>query len=102
MYWNLVDGYAWGKQGDMTSGENQYRGGLLHYDLTPKPSYNMINEMFNKKWRTNVKTETNSDGIAKLRGFYGDYDLTLTNENGEVKKEITLKKNAHNEFVFEI
>ena len=102
MYWNLVDGYAWGKQGDMTSGENQYRGGLLHYDLTPKPSYNMINEMFNKKWRTNVKTETNSDGIAKLRGFYGDYELTLTNENGEVKKEITLKKNAHNEFVFEI
>ena len=37
IYWNLVDGYAaFAPQGDMTSGENYYHGGLVRFDFTPK------------------------------------------------------------------
>ena len=48
IYWNLVDGYAYvtksdpktirATQGDMTIGENYYHGGLLRFDLSPKPA----------------------------------------------------------------
>ncbi len=52
IYWNLVDGYAYvpdpdpekiaASQGDMTLGENIFYGGLLRFDLTPKPAYYTI------------------------------------------------------------
>ena len=46
IYWNLVDGYAYTKEavgresiGDMSSGENVYRGGLLRFDMSEKPAF---------------------------------------------------------------
>ena len=39
VYWNLADGYAaFTTPGNMTEGENYYRGGLLRYDLSEKPA----------------------------------------------------------------
>ena len=53
IYWNLVDGYAaFAPQGDMTAGENYYHGGLIHFDMTHKPAYDMMNELFHHRFRT--------------------------------------------------
>ena len=98
IYWNLVDGYAaFAPQGDMTSGENYYRGGLLRFDFTPKKSYYVIKDLFSKIWHTEELVICDN-GIAEFKGFYGDYELELdVNGKKEVKK-ITLSKNKENVF----
>ena len=88
IYWNLIDGYAVGaEKGDFSKGENYYRGGLLRYDLSKKPAYDMIDELFNHRWRTEAIIETDEKGKAILRGFYGDYELTIEG-NGVTKKQV--------------
>lgn len=84
IYWNLVDGYAYGvKQGDMTGGENYYHGGLLRYDLSPKPAYLRLQEMFGKRWHTEEALTTDADGAASFKGFHGTYDVTISDQNGK-------------------
>lgn len=99
IYWNLVDGYAaYAPQGDMTSGENRFYGGLMRFDLTPKPAYDMIDKIFNKEWRTNLDIEANADGETSFRGFYGDYELSVQSGNKTATKTVTLSKDGKNEF----
>lgn len=103
IYWNVVDGYAaFAKQGDMSAGENYYRGGLIRFDLTPKPAYYAIVDMFEKKWRTNTQVNTNENGSAYFRGFYGEYEITISDEKQTVERRIKLKKNGTNEFILEV
>ena len=104
VYWNLVDGYAhlWdpdpekiaASQGDMTIGENYYHGGLLRFDLSPKPAYNKIKELLEERWHTEAEIVTDENGKAEFRGFYGDYDITV---NGGKSFEIKLSKKQNNE-----
>ncbi len=77
IYWNLADGYAYGKQGDMENGENYYHGGLVRYDLTPKKAYYTIRDLFKKTWRTDAEICTGDEGRACFKGFYGEYEATV-------------------------
>ena len=100
IYWNLVDGYAhvWENdpvkikrtQGDMTVGENYYHGGLLRFDLTPKPAYNKIKELITKKWHTEGETFTDNNGYAEFKGFFGEYELLINGEKEQIAKNIKL------------
>ncbi len=86
IYWNLVDGYAaFAEQGDFTAGENYYRGGLLRFDLTPKPAYYTIKDLIEKEWHTQTEVVTDENGFAYFKGFYGDYTAKLENEEFTVK-----------------
>ena len=99
IYWNLVDGYAaFAKQGDMTQGENYYYGGLLRFDMTPKPAYYTIKNLIEKKWHTEETIITDESGTAGFRGFYGMYELELTIDKKVITKEICLRKNGINQF----
>ena len=83
IYWNLVDGYAhvWdpdpekikATQGNMELGENYYHGGLLRFDMTPKPAYDKIRELICERWHTEAEIVTDAEGYAEFRGFFGDY-----------------------------
>lgn len=93
IYWNLVDGYAaYAPLGDMTAGENYYYGGLLRHDLTPKPAYYKIKELFQKKWHTDAEVTADADGKVYFRGFYGDYDAEVEIDGKKYTKEISLSK----------
>ena len=106
IYWNLVDGYAhlWNpdpekikaSQGDMTLGENYYYGGLLRFDLSPKPAYFRIKDLLQKRWHTETELLTDENGTAEFRGFYGDYCANVEFGVHEVKTEFSLSKNAEN------
>lgn len=103
MYWNLVDGYAaFAPQGDMTAGENYYHGGLLRFDMTPKPSYYIIRDLFMNEWHTDIEVCTNENGIAEFSGFYGDYDITVIGGNSQTTKTVKLKKHAENELILQV
>ena len=112
IYWNLVDGYAhlWdpdpakiaASQGDMTLGENYYYGGLLRFDLSPKPAYFKIKELIRERWHTETQTSTNENGIAEFRGFFGKYAVTLELDGKKTVCEINLSKNSDNSFTITI
>ena len=89
IYWNLPDGYAWGAEpGDMTTGENRYYGGLCRFDLTPKPAYNVVKDLFGKEWRTNFERDVG--GEFAFRGFRGTYELEATANGKTVRREFRL------------
>ncbi len=88
IYWNLVDGYAHNATpGDFsgTVGENRFRGGLLRFDLTPKPAYYMIKNLFEKEWHTETEISTDKEGSACFKGFYGDYEVEVDGKTYLVK-----------------
>lgn len=102
IYWNMVDGYAhlWSSdpekikqsQGDMTIGENYYHGGLLRFDLSPKPAYYVIKNLFEKVWHTEEDLTTNENGEISFKGFFGDYEVDVNDR----KIAITLDKDCEN------
>ena len=97
IYWNLVDGYAWkAEPGDMSVGENQYWGGLLRFDLSEKPAYRALQELFTKEWHTETECATAENGTAGFRGFFGTYDLEITADGKTVIKEISLRSDKNN------
>nr|WMX25217.1 endo-1,4-beta-xylanase [uncultured bacterium] len=108
VYWNLVDGYAhvWdpalikGSQGNMTLGENYYHGGLLRFDLSPKPVYFRLKELIEKRWHTEERAQTDLGGVVALRGFYGDYEIEITASGKTQKHTVSLVKGGKKDFAF--
>jgi len=106
IYWNLVDGYAhvWDQdpavirasQGDMTLGENYYYGGLLRFDMTPKPAYFTLKRLITQEWHTACAVTTDPCGKAPFRGFYGDYTATVEVGGKTVTASFTLSPSADN------
>lgn len=112
IYWNFVDGYAhlWdpdpekikASQGDMTIGENYYYGGLIRFDMTPKPAYYAIKNLIEKKWHTKKDVVTDKDGKASFKGFFGKYDVEITVGDKVITKEINFMKKGKREFKLEV
>lgn len=108
IYWNLADGYAhfWdpdpakiaASQGDMSLGENYYYGGLLRFDLSPKPAYFKIKELIHKRWHTELEIVTDENGCADFRGFYGDYEVVFGTET----QTVSLLKNNENVYTLTV
>lgn len=103
IYWNLTDGYAaFAPQGDMTAGENYYYGGLFRFDMTPKPAYFAIKDLIEKEWHSEGSVDTDADGSAKFKGFYGNYDIEIEVDGKMITKEIKLASKCKNQFCIEI
>lgn len=89
IYWNLPDGYAaFAEPGDFSGGENLYYGGLCRFDMTPKPAYRVVRDLFGKEWRTNFERDVG--GQFSFRGFHGTYELEATANGRTVKQEFRL------------
>ncbi len=89
-YWDLCDSGAW-------------RGapvGLLHKDWSPKPAYERLMELIHQEWWTNADSKTNKLGEATIRGFYGQYLLTVESGKKSIQKVVHLS--ADHENVFEV
>lgn len=110
VYWNVVDGYAhlWtqdreaikASQGDMTLGENVYHGGLLRFDMSPKPAYFKMKELLTERWHTEASLITNENGEADFRGFFGNYEIELEQNGKIITKELNFTKKCNSEFTF--
>ena len=94
IYWNLPDGYAHAAEpGDFSKGENTYYGGLCRFDMTPKPAYNVLRDLFRREWRTNIDREV-SGGRFSFRGFYGTYEIEVTSNGKTVKRDFHIRRNG--------
>ncbi len=105
IYWNLIDGYAYVadptpekirySQGNMSIGENVYYGGLLRYDMTPKPAFEALDHLINREWRTNIGCDIHN-GELEFNGFFGKYEIEIEVNGQTVRKEFDLSKNKDN------
>lgn len=103
VYWNLVDGYAaFAPQGDMSAGENYYRGGLMRFDMTPKPAMKMLQRLFNEEWHTSAEFGCDDGGWGAFRGFYGIYDCEIEADGVHTETSVHVTKNSKNRFYIEV
>ena len=94
IYWNIPDGYAaFAPLGDMTAGENKYHGGLLRFDLSEKPIYRALRRLVKEEWHTD---ESMSGAENTFRGFYGEYEITVTADGKEYKTKALFTENGEN------
>lgn len=80
-WWNLGDGTA-------VKGENEAKGGLLDDQLQPKAAYRALDKLINEDWKTQSKTLTDAQGVARFRGFFGKYHVKITTPNGSREFDI--------------
>ena len=90
-WWNLADGTAAPK-------ENKWLPGLLREDLSPKPAFEVLQNLIRKEWWTTIQTNSGSNTSFKLQGFYGDYQLTVKHGGRTFEQKIHLTKGGNNQF----
>ncbi|WFB36997.1 endo-1,4-beta-xylanase [Kiritimatiellota bacterium B12222] len=81
-YWNLVDGTAAFAPRNTFEGENFFKGGLVDYDITPKASYKVLDQLINEEWRTQVTLELSGGKTSQFHGYYGGYDAVIHHAGG--------------------
>ena len=86
----------------MSIGENYYHGGLLRFDLSPKPAYYKIEELMKKRWHTEEELITDREGQADFKGFLGKYQLEIITDKESCVKEIDLSKKSQSFFEINI
>ncbi len=92
IYWNMPDGYAHAAEpGDFSKGENIYHGGLCRFDMSPKPAYEAIRELFGREWRTDIVRDV-SGGYLAFRGFHGTYEVKATSSGRTTTQTIHVRK----------
>ena len=74
-WWNTVDGAG-------VAGEPLVSG-LLTIDMKKKPAYEMLDQLINREWRTNLSVAADKDGRVAFRGFKGRYRLSWTDAAGK-------------------
>lgn len=67
-WWDPSDQHAW----------QAAPSGLMRRDLTPKPAYEELRRLVKGAWWTKTAVLTEADGTAKMRGFYGTYEVRVT------------------------
>ncbi|MFG0247861.1 MAG: endo-1,4-beta-xylanase, partial [Phycisphaeraceae bacterium JB051] len=71
LFWGFWEGSHW-----------QPDRALFRKDWSIKPNGQAYKDLVFGKWWTDVKTKTNDNGAINVRGFLGDYKLTI-NANGK-------------------
>ncbi len=101
IYWNLVDDTAYAPP-DRDWNENIYKGGLLNFDLTPKPAYAAVRRMIKEEWTTRVAVDYAAGAANRFGGFYGDYEVTVETSAGKFSKMLKLSRGSINRFKLEL
>jgi hypothetical protein len=69
--------------------------------MTPKPAYTALVDLINKKWWTETDKKSSMQGVCDFRGFYGDYNITVTPRSGATKTfKLKLSKDGQRDFKF--
>ena len=84
-WWNLGDGTAF-------ENENLVLGGLLDKEMNPKPAYQALDKLINHDWKTRATLQTDANGRAVFRGFFGEYTATAVAGGKTLKQTFRLKK----------
>ena len=45
--------------------------------MSPKPAYEVLNNLINKEWNTSFEAVVGKNGELSFRGFYGEYEVIV-------------------------
>lgn len=99
VYWNLGDNCAMATGGGWA--EDQYLGGLLKSDFSEKLSYQLLDELINREWRTELEKES-TESFLYFKGFYGEYELAVSHEGKETTRKIHFSRHGYDEFTIKL
>ncbi|MBN1853113.1 MAG: endo-1,4-beta-xylanase [Pirellulales bacterium] len=92
-WWDFSDYHAW----------QEAPAGFLRKDMTPKPMYDELKKLIKGTWWTKVTLTTGVDGKGNLRGFLGEYKITVSIDGKQdVTKEFTLAKGQPNQWMIKM
>ncbi len=91
IWWNLADNTA-------VKGEDKWNAGLIDKNLKPKPSYEVLDRLINKEWKTSIEEKHINSNSFKFKGFYGKYSILVKKDGKTYKSEIHLIKESPREF----
>lgn len=75
--WAFWDGSTWLKG-----------GGIIREDWTPKPAYDVMDDLINNKWKTRFEAASDANGQVRFHGFHGDCEVTVTAPNGRTARGV--------------
>ena len=63
--------------------------------MSEKPSFIRLKKLINKEWHTSATVKA-KEGIARFRGFCGDYDICVYAGDRRIPASVTVSKNGNN------
>lgn len=72
--------------------------GLLDENFQPKPAWRRLKKLIKDEWNTRQSATTDIQGEHKFRGFFGEYDVRLTEGRQDRTFKAHLKKGQINEW----
>ena len=76
-----VEAVTWWDFSDYSSWQGA-PAGLVGPDMSPKPLYNALADMFGRHWTTDEEIIANASGSCRLQCFFGDYEIEGTTQSG--------------------
>ena len=74
--------------------------GLLDADYQPKPAWNRLKELIKQEWITRQSGVTDAKGAYRFRGFFGQYDVRVTDADRQQSFTAHLQKGEKNDWAF--
>ena len=59
--------------------------------MSEKPAFKTLKRLIRDEWMTDTELKTDENGFATLRGFHGDYELTVRTAERESTSAFQLK-----------
>jgi GH35 family endo-1,4-beta-xylanase len=83
-WWDFTDQGAW--QGAPA--------GFLRADMTPKPVYAELKRLIKGKWWSQIQSKTEAGGVARFRGFFGQYKVIVNVDERQLTGTFSFEKGA--------
>ena len=77
------------------SDQGAWRGapaGFLRDDMSPKPAYEILKNLVRNEWRTRTRTTLAPGGLARFRGFLGQYRIDVQSGGRRLTGSFALEK----------
>ena len=62
--------------------------------MTPKPMYHALKDLIKGKWWTRTEAKTAKGGTVSVRGFYGQYEVSLSSKGQKLSGTFEFDKNT--------
>lgn len=66
--------------------------GVVDQNDRPKPNYKILDLLINHKWKTNLEGASNEFGKYEFRGFYGEYEISVSFKGKSITKTFAINK----------
>ena len=87
VWWNVVDGHAYGKEGEL-------RGGLVNKDLATKAVYRTLLHLIRTEWRTTTNGSTDATGTYSIRAYHGHHHVRVTAAGKTTEVDLVLRSDT--------